>query len=246
MNARRTTLRAAGAAAAATALTGLSIGWAGPASAHVTITPSGTEAGSYQVLTFAFGHGCEGSPTRELAIQVPEPVISVAPTELAGWTVEKQMEQLDEPVSDGHGGEYTERVAQIVYTADTPVPDGYRAAMELSLQLPAEAAGETLAWPVVQRCAEGETGWTELAAEGQDPDELERPAPTVTLTEAGAEEAAATTTSATSEQVGQTGDPVAVDDEEGNNGVVLGLAGLVAGMAALVLAAMALMRTRRS
>lgn len=245
MTARRTTLRTLPVAGAALTLTALSAVVAGPASAHVTVTPSGTEAGSYQVLTFAFGHGCEGSPTRELAIQVPEPVISVAPTELAGWTVEKQMEQLAEPVSDGHGGEYTERVAQIVYTADTPVPDGYRAAMELSLQLPEEAAGETLAWPVVQRCAEGETGWTELAAEGQDPEELERPAPTMTVTEAGAEEAAATT-SATSEQVGQTGRPVAVDDEEGNNGVVLGIAGLIAGLAALVVAMMALLRTRRA
>jgi uncharacterized protein YcnI len=28
------------------------------ASAHVTVTPSGTAAGSYTVLTFAFSHGC--------------------------------------------------------------------------------------------------------------------------------------------------------------------------------------------
>ena len=29
------------------------------ASAHVTVTPSGTAAGSYTVLTFAYSHGCD-------------------------------------------------------------------------------------------------------------------------------------------------------------------------------------------
>ena len=41
------------------------------------------------------------------------------------------------------------------------------------MRLP-DAAGETFAFPTVQTCEEGETGWTEVAEEGQDAEELER------------------------------------------------------------------------
>ena len=203
-----------------------------PASAHVTITPSDTSAGAYTVLTVSVGHACEGSPTTALDIQIPEPILSVTPTLLEGWEVEKKMVQLDEPVEDAHGNSVTERVGEVVYTADQPLADGYRAAMELSLQLP-ETPGETLTFPVVQKCVQGETGWTETPAEGQDAEELERPAPSVTITEpTEGETAAATTTTRT------------VEVESGGN-AALGLAGLAAGLIGIVIGSMALTRSRR-
>ena len=45
--------------------------WPSPASAHVTITPSTTAAGAFAVLEVSVGHGCEGSPTTEITIQMP-------------------------------------------------------------------------------------------------------------------------------------------------------------------------------
>ena len=45
------------------------------------------------------------------------------------------------------------------------------------MPLPEDSAGQVLAFPVVQTCAKGETAWVDLAAEGQDPEELEAPAP---------------------------------------------------------------------
>ena len=106
------------------------------ASAHVTVTPSGTAAGSYTVLTFAYSHGCEGSPTTAIAIDIPESIASVSPTLNPNYTIEK--------VADG------DRTSQVVYTAITPVPDGYRDTIELSLQLPEDAAGETLGIGIVR------------------------------------------------------------------------------------------------
>jgi len=47
-------------------------------------------------------------------------------------------------------------------------------------------AGQEVPIPVVQRCGADETAWIEIPAEGQDPDELEYPAPTVTIVEAPA------------------------------------------------------------
>ena len=49
------------------------------------------------------------------------------------WDVEKVMETLDEPIHGEHG-EITERVGEVVYTAKTPLPDGYRDAFTLSLR----------------------------------------------------------------------------------------------------------------
>ena len=157
---------------------------AAPASAHVTVTPSTTAAGAFAVLEFSVGHGCEDSPTTELTIQMPAGINSVSPTRNALWQVEKETEQLDPPVTDAHGNEITERVASVTYTADTPLPDGYRDTFELSLQLP-EAEGDTLRVPTIQTCEQGESAWIEVPQDGQDVEELDLPAPSFVISEAG-------------------------------------------------------------
>ena len=212
---------------------------AAPATAHVTVTPDTTAAGAFAVLTFSVPHGCEGSPTTRVAIAMPPEVFQVTPTRNALWSVRKQSERLDEPVTDAHGNQITERVSQVVYTTDDPLPEGYRDTFELSLQLP-DAAGETLEFPVVQTCVQGEAGWTETAAEGQDPEELERPAPTVTITDAAEAAGGAETASgaATAPQDEEAAEP----DEEGNG---LALAGLGAGIVGILLGAAALARSGR-
>ena len=154
---------------------------ASAASAHVTVTPSTTAASAYSVLTFAVPHGCEGSATTTVAIQIPDDFVTVTPSINPSWTVTKEMEKLAEPVDDGHGGQYTERVAQVVYTAKTPLPDGYRDTFEVSVKLP-DSAGSDLVFPTIQTCEKGETAWTQTVAEGQP--EPEHPAPSVTLTAA--------------------------------------------------------------
>ena len=156
---------------------------AAPASAHVTITASTTAAGAFTVLTVSVPHGCEGSPTTEVTIQIPEAINAVTPTRNPLWEVDKQVQQLDPPVTDAHGNEITERVVTVTYTATTPLPDGYRDAFELSLQLP-ETEGTTLVFPTIQTCEEGESAWIEVPEDGQSADDLELPAPSVTITAA--------------------------------------------------------------
>lgn len=172
--------------AAASALAGavLAVGLPSAAWAHVGVSGSSTAAGSPTLLTFAFSHGCGDSPTTRLAIQIPEGIDAVAPTVNPGWTVEKVMATLDAPVTDAHGNQLIERVAQIVYTAKEPVPNGVRDAFVLSLTLPAAAAGQTLAFPTVQTCQAGENAWIELPAQGQDAHDLDYPAPAVVVTAA--------------------------------------------------------------
>ncbi|RLV57186.1 DUF1775 domain-containing protein [Aeromicrobium phragmitis] len=226
------TLRSRAALVGGTTLA-LLIAGAGAASAHVTVTPSTTAAGSYSVLTFAFGHGCGESPTTQVAIDIPDEIVTVTPTINPNWDVEKVMETLDEPVDDGHGGQYTERVDQVVYTAKSPVPDGLRDTLALSLQLPGED-GDKLVFPVIQSCEEGENAWIQTYEDGEP--EPDSPAPFIELTASEGDG-----------HGGESADDAAADPEDDSDasgvagwiGVVLGALGLAAGGTALV-------RTRRS
>lgn len=141
------------------------------AQAHVTATPDAANAGGSGTVTFAFRHGCEGSPTKSLAITIPEGLDSVYPTISAGWDVDIQREGENGPVS------------LVTYTAQDPVPDGLRAALVLGVQYSEDAAGEKLAFPVYQVCEVGNTNWAEIAEDGVDPHSLEAPAPTVMVDE---------------------------------------------------------------
>lgn len=236
MSSTRTTARVAAIGAAAV-LTGLAL--PGSASAHVSVSADTTAAGSYAVLTVAVPHGCDGSPTTRVAVRVPAGIHVVTPTVDPGWSVAKRTEQLPAPVTTAHGTVLTERVSEVVWTARTPLPEGYRDTLSLQVPLPEDAAGDTLVFPTVQTCTEGETAWTQVAAEGQDPEGLERPAPAITVTAAADEHghgaadatAAEPADGAVAAATLPAGRVVGAADL---GGLVLGALGLAAGLTALV------------
>lgn len=217
------------------------VGVATPAHAHITITPSTTAAGAYAVLELTVPHGCAGSSTTQVTIQMPDQVASVSPTRHALWEVDKTMETLDPPVTDSHGRQITERVASVTFRTDTPLPEGYRDVLALSLQLP-DLEGDTLVFPTIQTCEQGEAAWIEVPADGQDGEDLELPAPAFVLTAAdggGHDTSSAVDTSlaAVSTEGGAAGESSAVD--------AWTVAALVAGLAGAALGATALVLQRR-
>ncbi|BDZ41995.1 hypothetical protein GCM10025865_12940 [Paraoerskovia sediminicola] len=154
---RRTTLT--GAAAAVLVALG-----ATAASAHVTITASTTGAGSTAVLTLEVPHGCDGSPTTQVAVRVPAEVTDVTASDVGRWSVQQ--------TEDG-----------LRYTADEPLTDGEHDEIEFSVRLPDEV-GATLVFPVVQECEVGQAAWTEVSDHDGGEDQLDRPAPFVVVTAA--------------------------------------------------------------
>lgn len=244
MNTRRITARLL----AATAAAGVAlVSFAGPASAHVSINPNTTSAGAFAVLTMSVPHGCDGSPTTKVAIQIPEEILSVTPTRNALWDVAKTKKKLAEPITDVHGNTVTERDAVVVYTAKTPLPDGIRDEFELSVQLP-EKKGETLVFPTIQTCEKGQTAWTEVPAEGQDAHELESPAPAFTLTaaEAGHSDEAAASEASDEEDAATEDNAASTQASADDDSNTLGIAGLIAGVLGLLAGGAALMQVRRS
>jgi periplasmic copper chaperone A len=206
---------------------------AGGAAAHVGVTPDKTSANSYALLTFAVPHGCDESGTTKVAITLPPELNDAQPTVNPNWTVEKVTEQLAEPRKLADGTSITKRTSQVVYTAKAPLEHQLRDTLVLSVKLP-DAAGTTLYFPTLQTCEAGQTDWSEIAKDGQDPHSLKAPAPSVTVTEAtgdgghGTEHAAAVT------------DGGADDGAEARS-----WAGLAAGVGGLVLGGSAFVRSAR-
>lgn len=151
---------------------------AAPALAHVTANPRTAAADGFAKLDFRVPHGCDGSPTVELAVQIPAGVVSVKPEQVPGWEVETVRGELDEP-HEGHGQTVTEGVVEVIWrTIEDPLPDDQFRDFGLSVRMP-DRPGETLYFPAVQVCEEGEIRWIQIPQEGQD--EPDEPAPAVLL-----------------------------------------------------------------
>lgn len=230
------TLRRAAAPTAAVVLaTGAITLAAAPASAHVTVTPSTTVAGEYALLTFSVPHGCDGSATTKLAIDIPDGINVVTPTINQGWTVEKQTE----PVKGQ--SEETDRVSRVIYTAKKPLPDGYRDAFELDVPLPVKA-GRTLTFPTTQTCVKGTTEWNEVPKAGQSEDDLEAPAPAFELTAADDSDDPTEASDDVDSDASDSTDESEAEDSDGGDG--LAWTGIVVGIAGLAVGGTALARTR--
>lgn len=196
--------------------TGLLLAIAAPlsASAHVSVDASTTAAGSYSVLTFAVGHGCDGSPTTAVEITLPESIVAATATVNPNWTISKTYATLDEAIEQEHGDPLTERVATVVYTAVTPLAADQRDTLALSLLLAGEE-GDVLEFPVLQTCEVGETNWTG--------DEV----PAVTLTAAAADDHH-------SDEPGSS-EPLVSEAQPDVLARVLGIVGLMVGAIGIVL-----------
>jgi uncharacterized protein YcnI len=150
-------------------------------SAHVTLEEQQAEPnGSYKAV-LGVGHGCEGSPTTAIRVQIPDGVIAVKPMPKAGWQLETVKDKYDRPY-DYFGTELTEGVKQIAWSGGE-LPDDYYDEFVFVGRLTDFAPDTVLYFPTVQECAEGAHRWIEIPAAGQDPDELEEPAPAVTIIE---------------------------------------------------------------
>ena len=204
------------------------------ASAHVTANPATAPAGSVTKIQFQVGHGCEDSPTTSVAVRIPAGVAALAPEVEPGWKITTKEGKLPEPV-EVFGETTTEGVTEVTWTGGPLSPHQFTD-FGISLLLP-NKAGETIYFPVVQRCQQGVNRWITIPVEGQA--EPDQPAAGVELTaaETGGDDSGTTTgedePTAGSETT-ETGESEESETEDrANLALGLGAAGLIAGLAAL-------------
>ncbi|MEO9874370.1 MAG: DUF1775 domain-containing protein [Anderseniella sp.] len=149
------------------------------AQAHATFETPQAKIDSYYKAVLKVPHGCDGQPTLNVSVTVPEGLIAVKPMPKAGWTLD---------TSDGdyaknyslHGKAVTSGVKEITWTGSLE-SDHYDEFVFQARVTDALMPGKPLHVPVVQKCADGSVAWTEVPADGQDPHELKRPAPGIMI-----------------------------------------------------------------
>jgi uncharacterized protein YcnI len=151
------------------------------ATAHVVLESKEAPAASTYKAVLQVGHGCEGSPTTSIRVQIPEGVIAVKPMPKPGWELTTKQGEYAQAY-DYFGEKLTEGVKEVAWTGGN-LPDEWYDEFVLRVRLPDAAPGTVVRFPVVQECVEGVHRWIEVPAEGQDPDSLEEPVPFLTLTE---------------------------------------------------------------
>ena len=158
---------------------------ASPAVAHITLETAEASAGSTYKAVLRVGHGCEGAPTNVVRVQIPAGVIAVKPMPKPGWTLETTIAPFPEPVPY-FDQTVTEGVQEISWSGGE-LPDEWYDEFVFRAHLPEGEVGQVLYFPVVQECGATATRWIEIPAEGQVSENLEEPAPAVTLTAPAAE-----------------------------------------------------------
>ena len=158
---------------------------AGAAGAHPGLEYKAAPAGSSYKAIFKIGHGCGGSPTRQIAVDIPAGVRGARPMPKAGWTLEVLREKLAQPYTS-HGRTIAEDVVRVTWTAKTKddmLSTAHFDEFVLAAQLPDKAG--PIYWPVRQACDEGRADWVEIPKPGQKLSELKAPAPLLEVLPAG-------------------------------------------------------------
>lgn len=153
----------------------------GTAFAHITLENGEASVGSAYKAVLRVPHGCEGTPTNTVRVQVPEGVIAVKPQPKAGWKLEKIRAAYSKSY-DYYGAPASEGVKEIVWSGGNLGDDEYDEFIFRSYLTPVLEVGKTMYFPIVQECAEGKVQrWIEIPAVGQSDDDLELPAPGIKL-----------------------------------------------------------------
>jgi uncharacterized protein YcnI len=138
---------------------------ASPVAAHVSLeTKQATIGASYKAV-FTVPHGCAGSPTVKLRVQIPEGVIAVKPMPKAGWTVDV-VEGNYAGEYDYHGNKLSSGVKEVSWSGGKLPDKHYDEFVMQTMLTDVLKPNTTLYFPVVQECETGVSRWIEIPTEG--------------------------------------------------------------------------------
>ena len=156
---------------------------ASSASAHVSLENRQAAVGSYYKAVFTVPHGCAGSATIKLRVQIPEGVIGVKPMPKPGWSVETIKRQICRRATTTTGRKVSEGVKEVVWSGGKLADENYDEFVVSTYLTGGLKPNTTLYFPVVQECEQGVSRWIDIPAEGSaaHSHESKSPAPGVKL-----------------------------------------------------------------
>lgn len=133
------------------------------AQAHVVLEQKSAVAGSYYKASFMVGHGCGGSPTTGIEIELPGVMAAVKPMPKPGWALTTQSAPAPVGLSL-HGRPVTEVVTRVSWRGGV-LDDAHYDEFVMLLQLPKREG--PLYFRVIQQCTGGRNDWVEVPVAGQ-------------------------------------------------------------------------------
>jgi periplasmic copper chaperone A len=151
-----------------------------PAGAHVTLENRQAAIGSYYKAVFAVPHGCAGSATVKVRVQIPEGVIGIKPMPKPGWNLEMVKGKYATEY-ELHGSKISEGVKEVAWSRGKLADDNYDEFVIATYLTDNLKPGTMLYFPVVQECESGVSRWIEIPADGKTAADTKQPAPGVKL-----------------------------------------------------------------
>jgi uncharacterized protein YcnI len=138
---------------------------ASSASAHVTLENREATIGRSYKAVFEVPHGCAGSATTRIRVQIPQGVIAVKPMPKPGWNVEAIKGKYASEY-DFHGTRLSEGVKEVVWSGGKLLDDFYDEFVINTFLTADLKPNTTLYFPVVQECEQGVSRWIDIPADG--------------------------------------------------------------------------------
>src|SRR4051812_23684891 len=135
-----------------------------PAFAHVTLETQEAPVGGTYKAVLRVPHGCEGSPTVKIRVQIPEGVIAVKPMPKPGWTLETVKGKYAAEY-DYFGSKQSEGVKEVAWSGGKLADDNYDEFVITTYLTGGLKPNSTLYFPVVQECEQGVSRWIDIPKE---------------------------------------------------------------------------------
>ncbi|WOS64391.1 DUF1775 domain-containing protein [Sinorhizobium fredii] len=133
-------------------------------------------------------HGCDGKPTTEVQVKLPEGFVFAKPQPKPGWELEIIKGDYQKTY-DNHGTKVSSGPVEIRWKGGN-LSDEFYDTFVIRGKVSGFDKETVLAFPTTQLCgSDAKVVWDEVPAAGEDAHALEHPAPTITVTPASEEHA---------------------------------------------------------
>ena len=215
------------------------------AQAHISLHPNTIPAGAFVTLNVRVPGEQEGAYAYKIDMLVPPGFTEIDTQNVPGWSVKEIVTKPTTPIQTDEGP-VDEEVSQVIWTGDRSrlgrLDNGTFIQFPLSIAMPSDIAGQTLAFKTVQYYSNGKViHWI-------GPPSAEYPAPTINVTAKGGliEEVAGGEAGPTAGETASTPGTSAAPASTGSSGgaskglaitaLIVGALGLIAGIGGLLAA----------